>query len=115
MPIPDLQRPVLDRAFVQTYMYHGRASRRPSLRLGLGLVVATAMVVGSVLIYRDLAAWEADGQPSRTMHALSLLLYEIGGKGLVSGVLAVTGLAIGVGSVYGFTKDRAVARRGRDA
>lgn len=80
---PDTQPDHDDPAFVQTVMYHGRTSRRPGLRLLLGVAFGLVIAASGGLLYADLAQWERAGQPERRMPGPLVTLYEIGGKGLV--------------------------------
>lgn len=98
-----------DPRFIYEYMYHGRASRRPWASLawvgGFGLI----MMATGVWIYRDLAAWEAEGG-QRTMGTIESLLYDLGGKGLVGGLTLFFGGVAVVAAVFIFRRDRRIAR-----
>ena len=104
-----MTKPTDDKAFIETQMVHGRASRRPLRRwggrlvLGLGLI-ATAVAVGSGRI-----PW---GDPEEVLFALP------GGRAVTESLAfaAYVG-AVGVGmlvwTVRRYRRDRALAKRAR--
>ena len=99
-----------DEAFVATYMYVGRGSRRPWLALAASLLFSAIFLFGSLWLYDDLAAWEQAGSPERWENAIVVGLYELGGKELVRNVgLGLSALTAGVG-VAAYFRARAVRR-----
>lgn len=102
---------VEDEAFVAHYMYRGRASRRPAWRLAAGLAFGLLFIVGGVVIYVDLAAWEDAGQPERWFDDVAYGLYRFAGKLLVAGAIVAVGLFFVLASLRGYALDRATARR----
>ena len=102
-----------DQAFIDAYMYHGRGSRRPWMRLALMLAAGVFFIWGGFWMYDDLAAWEEAGRPERWDNALLVLAYELGGKGLVRGIAVGLGVLTLATGVIGYVRERAVVRMGR--
>ena len=100
--------------FAAEYMYHGRGSRRPSWQLAFMLAASVFLILGSLWLYNDFAAWEADPEAEdRWENAGVALLYELGGKGLVRGVGVGLGALTGLLAVVAYVRARGVVRRGK--
>ena len=97
-------------AFVATYMYVGRGSRRPWIALAATLVFSAAFMFGSFWLYNDLAAWEEAGSPERWENVFVVWMYELGGKELVRNVGLGFSALFAVTGVASYFKSRAVRR-----
>ena len=56
------------------------------------LACGVAMTLGSAFVFWDLTEWEAHPDESRSMPWLAVLVYRIGGKWLLSGLVLAVGL-----------------------
>jgi hypothetical protein len=56
------------------------------------LACGVAMTLGSAFVFWDLTEWEAHPDESRSMPWLGVLIYRIGGKWLLSGLVLAVGL-----------------------
>ncbi len=71
-------------------MYTGKSSKNPNKPLIGAALLGVGFIAFACYLYVDLAAWETSTEEKR-MNAILWLLYDLGGKWFVSGVLVLLG------------------------
>jgi hypothetical protein len=70
------------------------------------LVLGLAMTFGSAFVFWDLTEWEAHPEETRSMNWFAVLIYRIGGKWLLSGLVLAVGVILLASALGRWRKQR---------